>query len=64
MLNEPAKKLGQALVAAKVLTQQQLAKALAEAAQPNSPSLVVSLLDSGLLSFKIFEKFVAKSMQI
>jgi len=61
MINEQQKKLGEALAAAKVLTEEQLADAMEKASKKNSPSLIVGLLDAGHLTFKVFEKFLASS---
>jgi len=64
MINDHEKKLGDALVAAKVLTPKQLTDAVQEASKKNSPSLVVVLLEAGHLSFKVFEKFLLGSAGI
>jgi hypothetical protein len=64
MITDQARKLGEGLVAARILTQDQLNKAIAEASMDNAPSLIVNLLEQDLLTYQIFEKFITKSLGI
>ncbi|MCC6276798.1 MAG: hypothetical protein IT289_02655 [Oligoflexia bacterium] len=58
MISLEVKKLADSLVAAKVLTPQQLEKALKRMELDQSPSLVITLLQMDFLSYQIFEKFI------
>jgi len=64
MVTEQARKLGEGLVAAKVITLDQLNLAIAEASMDNAPSLIVNLIQKDLLTYQIFEKFITRSLGI
>jgi hypothetical protein len=57
VIGENAKKMGEALVAAKILSANQLSRAIQVADKENS-SLIIALLELGYLTFKVFEKFL------
>src|SRR4051794_34501857 len=59
MGTEVRKKLGEALVQAKILTAAQLKIAEAEAEQKDLPTFIIALLELGLLTYKTYEKFLS-----
>lgn len=64
MVGPQAKKLGEALVAAKLLLPEQLESAMAAASRESAPSLIIGLMESGFLTYKVFEKFVTNTFSI
>jgi hypothetical protein len=64
VITERAKKMGDALVAAKILTAEQLKKATIAANKGKSPSLIIGLMEEGFLTFKVFERFISATMGI
>src|SRR5688572_20038219 len=64
MLTEQAKKLGEKLVEAKLITAEQLSNAMVATSKENSPSLIVWLIQSDLLTYQVYEKFLTKALKI
>jgi hypothetical protein len=64
MISEKAKKLGEALVAARILTKDQLGQAIATSESEGSTSLIIALLRAEFLTFSVYEKFLSTSLGI
>jgi len=64
VIDERAKALGEALVKAGILKEEQLRSAISKASQGRAPTLIIGLLELEYLTFKVFEKFVFTNLGI
>lgn len=64
MIPASEKSLGQALVAAQLMTPEELELAIEHVENKKSPSLIIRLIESDFLKFNIFQKFLAQNYKI
>lgn len=64
MIPATEKSLGEALVSAKLMTQDELSSAIEHVEKRKSPSLIIQLMESGFLKFGIFQKFLAQNYKM
>ncbi len=64
MINEKSRKLAESMVQAKLLSPADFAKAMDICSQKNSPSLMLSLLEQGAITYSVFEKFLTNNLSI
>lgn len=64
MIPANEKSLGQALVAAHLMTPEELEKAIESVEKKKSPSLIIRLIENDFLKFNMFQKFLSQNYKI
>lgn len=64
MISDTERSLGEALVSAKIMKQEDLAQAIDLVEKGLSPSLMIHLLKKEVLNFKIFQKFLSQNFKV